>query len=260
MATTAQGAQSTPKGTPTALKRVIFSMGGKGGVGKSTVMAGIVEYLQSLDVSTELLDLDWENKREGSLTSWFPEATKIDIRKANAYDILIDRAFRTKTDVVLADLGASQGYRLFEWFDTVYASALQLQLPLRFTAVGIVTSDPASQSSILEWAEHMQDRVDYLIVKNKHRLDDMIAWNSSPTSPTGQFEQTFSPVQIEVNPRDSEIEQKLRVGGRTLTSVVNAGMNPEDSNLGDPATYIRVFGYRDQLFNQLTQAHRVLLP
>jgi hypothetical protein len=105
MATTAQGAQSTPKGTPTVLKRVIFSMGGKGGVGKSTVMAGIAEYLQSLEVSTELLDLDWENKREGSLTSWFPEATKIDIRKANAYDILIDRAFRTKTDVVLADLG-----------------------------------------------------------------------------------------------------------------------------------------------------------
>jgi hypothetical protein len=106
----------------------------------------------------------------------------------------------------------------------------------------------------------MQDRVDYLIVKNKHRLDDIVSWNSSPATPTGQFEQTFSPVQIEVNPRDSEIKQKLRVGGRTLTSVVNAGMNPDDSNLGDPATYIRVFGYRDQLFTQLTQAHRVLLP
>jgi hypothetical protein len=260
MATATEGVQNTAKDNPTILKRVIFSMGGKGGVGKSTVMAGITEYLKSLRISTELLDLDWENKKEGSFTAWFPEAVKVDIRKANAYDVLIDRAFRTQTDVVLADLGASQGYRLFEWFDTVYASALKLELPLRFTAVGIVTSDPASQTSVLEWANHMQDRVDYLIVKNKHRADDVVAWESTPNSPIAQFQQTFSPVEIEVESRESDIEQKLRSAGRTLTSVVNAGMNMEDADLGNPATYIRVFGYREQLFSQLGKAGRVLLP
>ena len=35
-----------------------------------------------------------------------------------------------------------------------------------FTAIGIVTPDPASVSSVLSWARFLQDRVSYLIVKN----------------------------------------------------------------------------------------------
>ena len=89
------------------LQRPILSMGGKGGTGKSTVMAGIAEYLQSIGVTPEKIDLDWENKKEGSLQSWFPDATKVDIREPKAYDILLRRAFLTSTDVVLADLGAA---------------------------------------------------------------------------------------------------------------------------------------------------------
>jgi hypothetical protein len=260
MATATESSSSTARSSPAMLKRVIFSMGGKGGVGKSTVMAGITEYLKSLRISTELLDLDWENKKEGSLTGWFSDAIKVDIRKSNAYDVLIDRAFRTQTDVVLADLGASQGYRLFDWFEDVYKGALKLNVPLRFTAVGIVTADPASQTSILEWAAHMQDRVDYLIVKNKHRIDDVVAWKPESNRTIATFQATLSPVEIEVEARDSEIESKLREAGRTLTSVVDAGMNMGDAELGNPATYIRVFGYRDQLFSQLSKADRILLP
>jgi hypothetical protein len=36
----------------------------------------------------------------------------------------------------------------------------------RFTAVGVVTPDPASVESVLGWANRLQDRAHYLVVQN----------------------------------------------------------------------------------------------
>jgi hypothetical protein len=54
-----------------AEKRVILSMGGKGGVGKTSVMAGLAEWFQENEIPVKLLDLDTENKARGSLTHFF---------------------------------------------------------------------------------------------------------------------------------------------------------------------------------------------
>ena len=55
----------------TAEKRVILSMGGKGGVGKTSVMAGQAEWFEANEIPAKLLDLDTENKARGSLTHFF---------------------------------------------------------------------------------------------------------------------------------------------------------------------------------------------
>ena len=55
----------------TAEKRVILSMGGKGGVGKTSVMAGLAEWFDANQIPVKLLDLDTENKARGSLTHFF---------------------------------------------------------------------------------------------------------------------------------------------------------------------------------------------
>jgi MinD superfamily P-loop ATPase len=52
-------------------KRVILSMGGKGGVGKTSVMAGLAEWFEENEIPVKLLDLDTENKARGSLTHFF---------------------------------------------------------------------------------------------------------------------------------------------------------------------------------------------
>ena len=54
-----------------ATKRVILSMGGKGGVGKTSVMAGIAEWFRENQIPVRLLDLDTENKARGSLAHLF---------------------------------------------------------------------------------------------------------------------------------------------------------------------------------------------
>ena len=59
--------ESSAAGIPAVRKRVILSMGGKGGVGKTSVMTGLAEWFQENGIPVKLLDLDTENKARGSL-------------------------------------------------------------------------------------------------------------------------------------------------------------------------------------------------
>lgn len=46
-----------------ARKRVILSIGGKGGVGKTSIMTGLAELFDANEIPVKLLDLDTENRR-----------------------------------------------------------------------------------------------------------------------------------------------------------------------------------------------------
>ena len=52
-------------------KRVVFTMGGKGGVGKTGVVVALAEWFQANEIPITLLDLDTENKARGSLKHFF---------------------------------------------------------------------------------------------------------------------------------------------------------------------------------------------
>jgi hypothetical protein len=239
-------------------RRLVFSCGAKGGVGKSTIMVGLTEYYQSKEISVELLDLDNENENKGSLKGWFSSATKIDMRKANAYDVLLRKAFQSDRDVVLADLAAAQGQRVWEWFDTIYASALASGLAVRFTAVAVVTNDPASVEGVLQWGNRLRNKVEYLIVRNQMSPDDTFrAWTSS--SAVQEFCSRYSPREIHIGPRDVDFQQITREHGLTLSALAS-GLNTEDEQLSDPVLRVRAFAYRKELFDQLTDAEEVLLP
>jgi hypothetical protein len=56
-----------------------------------------------------------------------------------------------------------------------------------FTAIGIVTSDPASVESVLTWASRLQKRVAYLIIENSlTEHADFTYWRES--DPAEQFQ------------------------------------------------------------------------
>jgi len=70
-----------------AEKRVILSMGGKGGVGKTSVMTGLAEWFRENEIPVKLLDLDTENKARGSLTHFFRGAVpKVNIHTPAGLD------------------------------------------------------------------------------------------------------------------------------------------------------------------------------
>ncbi len=62
-------------------KRVVFTMGGKGGVGKTGVMVALAEWFLANEIPVTLLDLDTENKARGSLKHFFNgTVTKVNSR------------------------------------------------------------------------------------------------------------------------------------------------------------------------------------
>src|SRR5262245_42637150 len=91
-------------------KRVIFSMGAKGGVGKTGFMSILADWFHSSAVPITLLDLDTENKAAGSLKHYFPDAAdKISIHTPAGLDAFIDYLVNGSLNtppIVLADMGA----------------------------------------------------------------------------------------------------------------------------------------------------------
>ena len=76
MNSTKSTSESPAAGILAVEKRVILSMGGKGGVGKTSVMTGLAEWFKENGIPVKLLDLDTENKARGSLDAflWGPGA------------------------------------------------------------------------------------------------------------------------------------------------------------------------------------------
>lgn len=97
-----------------ASKLIVFSCGGKGGVGKTTVACAIADYYASRGIPATLFDCDTENKQRGSLSHFFPAATKLDIRVERGLDRFVDTMLNAETPVALADLAAGSGRDTFE--------------------------------------------------------------------------------------------------------------------------------------------------
>jgi MinD-like ATPase involved in chromosome partitioning or flagellar assembly len=147
-----------------AEKRVILSMGGKGGVGKTGVMVALAEWFTENAIPVKLLDLDTENKARGSLTHFFGgNVPKVNIHTPSGLDAFVDHLSEGPL-VILADMGAGSGQVTYDWFEKMYPDVAEAHIA--FTAVGVVTADPASVESVLGWAKRLQHRVRYLIVEN----------------------------------------------------------------------------------------------
>src|SRR5580704_16411165 len=88
-----------------AEKRVILSMGGKGGVGKTSVVAVLAEWFDENQIPVKLLDLDTENKARGSLAHFFAgKVPKVNIHTPAGLDAFVDH-LSDGPAVILADMG-----------------------------------------------------------------------------------------------------------------------------------------------------------
>jgi MinD-like ATPase involved in chromosome partitioning or flagellar assembly len=90
-------------------KRIILSMGGKGGVGKTSIIVGLAEWFDRNQIPVKLLDLDTETKARGSVTHFFGgQVPKVNIHSPAGLDAFIDH-LADGAPVVLADMGAGSG-------------------------------------------------------------------------------------------------------------------------------------------------------
>lgn len=236
-------------------KRVILTMGGKGGVGKTSFMLAVVEWFAAQKVEAKLLDLDTENKSRGSLSHYFNKAaTKVDIHTAAALDTFIDY-LENGVSIVLADMGASSGNVTYDWFDSMFEDIQALGVS--FTAIGIVTPDPASVESVLNWAARLQDRVEYIIVENAITYPaDFAYWRG--TEQAQRFRDLFQPLVLKMDFRLPELENPARQYGITLGKI--AERKHDVNELGRASLVLRAQSYRRRLFEEIEKAKHLLLP
>ena len=236
-------------------KRVVFTMGGKGGVGKSGVMVALAEWFLANEIPVTLLDLDTENKTRGSLKHFFNGAvTKVNIHTPAGLDAFVDH-LEGGTPIILADMGAGAGQVAADWFESMYEDVAATGV--RFTAVGVVTPDPASVESILAWASRLQDRVEYVIVENAtSALADFTYWKS--TEQANRFREVFSPAVLQMEFRLAELENPIRQYGIQLGQVADRKASIEA--LKRASLIMRAQSYRRRLFSEFDRTKQVFLP
>lgn len=236
-------------------KRVILSMGGKGGVGKTSVMVGLAEWFDTNRIPVKLLDLDTENKTRGSLTHFFGgRVPKVNIHSPAGLDAFIDH-LADGAPVVLADMGAGSGQVTYSWFESMYPDIADAGIA--FTTIGIVTADPASVESVLAWGARLQNRVAYLIVENSitDHTDFTYLYESDQAR---QFREALSPAVIHMDYRLPELENAARNHGVTLGDV--AARATDAPELRRASLVMRAQSYRRRMFAEFDKVKELLLP
>ncbi len=242
-------------GPQEARKRVILTMGGKGGVGKTSVMAGLAEWFEIYRIPVRLLDLDTENKARGSLTHFFGGAVpKVNINTPAGLDAFVDY-LADGLPVILADMGAGSGQVTYDWFDRMYPDVAEAGIV--FTAIGVITADPASIESVLAWAASLQNRVAYLIVENCLTANpDFVYWHDSEQA--RHFREIFSPAVIRMDYRLPELENAARNHGVILGTI--ASRNTDAVELRKASLVMRAQSYRRRMFAEFDRVKELLLP
>jgi CobQ/CobB/MinD/ParA nucleotide binding domain len=202
----------------TRRSHILFTQGGKGGVGKTTVITTLTAWIRTKGFDPILLDFDSENRDKSSFQSFYPEAQKIDIHAPDSLDRVFH--FLEKPGViVIADQGAGSGGETFSWFDRTAEIVREFA---DITSIGIVTKDPGSVESVLTWAYHLGDRVRYLVVLNDLvRGTGFDAWCTTPQ--VNEFVAAAKPSVIAFQNRNPDFEDMLRANHLTLEKVVDRG-------------------------------------
>jgi len=236
--------------------RVVFTEGGKGGVGKTEVAASLVSWYRAQDLQPALLDFDIENTNKSGFQNFFPEARKFDVHKPGVLDEFFDVCEEAPDGIVLADLPAGAGEAIFQWFEMAFQDADELGL--RFTAIGVTTNDAGAVQSKLKWAAKLQDAVEYLVVFNemgdtKNRFE---YWHDEPA--TKEFTEIFDPHFMTMSARIPEFQTELRNQAAPLQAVIDRKVNCDF--LKKTKSVVRAKRHQRELFAGFDAASPVLLP
>ena len=241
---------------PKPSKLIVFSCGGKGGVGKTTVATAVADYYAARGIAATLFDCDTENKQRGSLSHFFPEAVKLDIRGERGLDDFIDDALGADASIALADLAAGSGRDTFQWFDTMFEGLDATGV--RFTAVATITSAASSVETLFTWANALGSRARYLVVKNHFAGDDFGYFEN--TEPGRAFLAKAEPIVIDLKTRAREIQIELDNRGLTAAQVITAEAARRGPLLNGGTARVRAEAYARQIDAALDSARDLLHP
>lgn len=154
------------------MKTLIFTVGGKGGIGKSLALLTLADAMSQEGVSFSVVDCDGENAgKPGALHRFLPKATRYDIRSVADLDALIEAAAGATAETTLVDLPANAGGDFLAWAADAFHPTTLNELALRVVALGVVTREPASLASLVAWAQVLESSVSYAVALNRRQLE-----------------------------------------------------------------------------------------
>lgn len=228
--------------------RIVFTVGGKGGVGKSWLVALVVQWLRSLGVDVVVLDCDDETS---TTTRFHPDAKFIAIRNATEIDQIVELALTGGASVLVVDLPARAGEEFAAWFALMPWAELAEQ-GVRFTAMAVVAGTKDSIEAAIRWRDFLGSNVDFVAVLNQR--DDLTTYLGSRTR---QAFTTSGVAECVIPKLDERIASAL--DSRSWT-IANALQSEEPHFLTQLMTRARLRRYRDQAFANFEQIKPQLLP
>jgi hypothetical protein len=152
-------------------------------------------------------------------------------------------------------MGAGSGQVALDWFDAMHQDISSLGVA--FTAIAVITPDPASIQSLLAWASRLHHRVRYLVVENaSNSQPDFSYWHEAEQACV--FRQQFKPIILPMEFRLPELENAARQHGFTLGQV--ADRSTSIPILQKTSLVLRAHAYRRRLFLEFDKAAELLLP
>ena len=250
-----QGKEAPSNSLDKLMPKIIFTAGGRGGSGKTALAMCLAGWYDHHEIPVRLIDADSENKAKGSFHDFYGDrAPKIDISVPEGLDKLVN-SITDDVPIVLCDQGAGSGRVTFEWFNLAHKQLAKLGY--KFTAIGLVTDSPTSVQSVLDWANVLQNRVQYLIVKNHINRDVRFEyWDESVE--VQRFIDRYSPSVIEMPYLVPVLENAIRNWNVPLANV--AARKTDVPELQELMMVIRAGGHLDNMYEQFDKVREVLLP
>jgi len=232
---------------------IFFTAGAKGGTGKSTASRFLITYLRENGFDPLLLDLDDENR---TLSRFYPEAVRVDIRKKSSHDVLVERALHD-APLILADLKAGTGREVLDWWLDIPFDELS-SLQVRFICIASITSSPDSAQSFFNWVTALRNHVAYIVFKNFKDGEYLPDYDASAEALA--FREKFSPHHVELPRLDEEYVTELERLDLTIADVLSPGEKDIGPLLSQLMVRARLRRYQQNVYEQLDPIIDALKP
>lgn len=232
--------------------RINLTLGTKGGVGKTTIMLHLADWIKTLDIPLFLMDLDDNNK---SLKRYFPEALLASVNDEDQVDQLVIRAAESNHPVILADLKAGVESEMLTWFEGLPFDELQSR-GIRITGWGCVTTDPDSISTLLNWGNHIGNRIDYILVQNQKDGADIPEMEDIREGKA--FVEQCNPKRIFLPHLKSKYQSEMNRRSLTLNETIHSTSPiPQLTNI---MMRHKLRTYQKAIFEQFAALQDIILP
>jgi hypothetical protein len=185
-------------------ERIVFTIGGKGGVGKSWLMTLLIDWYNVNKVPFRALDFDNENN---TLFRYFPGIEFIEISSERELDKMIEKIAESPIGITAIDMRAASTDRIEPWWKKVDFETLRDQYGVRFTAIGVVDTSTDSVANIGYWASDVLHKdVQFVIAQNKVRGEEL---NYATSAERKQYQKTLDLAEIEIPKLENWVHREL---------------------------------------------------